>query len=57
MVASYSMSGEGKDATESWTLNFTGVEFKRPKDGETKQDGETDRDDAGAWDLGGRYPG
>ena len=51
MVSSYSMSGEGKDAMESWTLNFTGVEFKRPKDDEAKQD------DVRAWDLGERYPG
>jgi type VI protein secretion system component Hcp len=51
MVSSYSTSGEGKDAMESWTLNFTGVEFKRPKDGEAKQD------DVGAWDLGERHPG
>lgn len=51
IVASYSMSGEGKDAMESWTLNFTGVEFKRPKDGEAKQD------DVRAWDLRERYPG
>jgi len=51
MVSNYSMSGEGKDAMESWTLNFTGVEFKRPNEGEAKQD------DISAWDLGGRYPG
>ena len=51
MVSSYSTSGEGKDAMESWTLNFTGVEFKKPKDGEDKQV------DVRAWDLGERYPG
>jgi len=51
IVASYSTSGEGKDVMESWTLNFTGVEFARPKDGEAKQDG------IGAWDLGGPQPG
>jgi type VI protein secretion system component Hcp len=51
MVSSYSMSGEGKDAMESWSLNFTAVEFKRPEDGEAKHD------DVGAWDLGERYPG
>ena len=48
MVSSYSVSGEGKDAMESWTLNFTGVEFKRPKDDDAKQD------DTRAWDLGER---
>ena len=51
MVSSYSMSGEGKDAIESWTLNFTGIEFKKPKDDDAKQD------DGGAWDLRERYPG
>jgi type VI protein secretion system component Hcp len=51
IVSSYSTSGAGKDAMESWTLNFTGVEFKRPKDGEAKQD------DVSAWDLGERHPG
>ena len=51
MVSSYSVSGGDKDAMESWTLNFTGVEFKKPKDGEDKQV------DVRAWDLGERYPG
>src|SRR5215203_1336714 len=51
IVSSYSVSGEGKDAIESWTLNFTSVEFNKPKDGEPKQD------DVGAWDLSERHPG
>ena len=51
MVSSYSVSGDGKDAMESWTLNFTGIEFKKPKDGEAKET------DGSAWDLGERYPG
>lgn len=50
MVSSYTVSGEGKDALESWTLNFTGIEYKTPADGEAKQD------DARAWDLAERRP-
>jgi hypothetical protein len=45
------MSGRGKDAPKSWTLNFTGVEFKRPYDGVAKQD------DVRAGDLRERHPG
>lgn len=51
IVSSYTLSGDGEDALEGWSLNFTGVEFHTPKDGKDMQG------DVRGWDLDERRPG